>query len=450
MNGISFDQAHRRAGMRVFLLFLTVLLALCACKKDEGAGSVASSGAAAAAIFANDANVSHPDTPAQAAPDLLSFASGTIMPVRFEGERVTAPILMIDGSSYQNWVGDGRPQSFVFELPQTAAIRTLEFDDDTGGMGGVDSGVRTLTVEVSDTSASDGYREIFSGTLEKGVNGQRFDIAKPVPGRWLRANFKSNHGGKWFSLAEIRAYGDAVPTPLSTQAGGAYASAWGTYNVVQNGSAISGCYRPDDKATAPGTFRGGIEGNVAKILYAETDGDGKQGESRPALLVFDRAGTRMFFAQVNEYGNGLDEFRDVPRSGPQAGSCGDRKEDKPDALADTLEKKGRVTVYGINFDFNSAHLRAESATVLQEVADLLQGQPDLRITIEGHTDDVGGDAYNQSLSEKRANAVKDWLVRKGIDGARLQTEGKGSGSPIASNATDIGRAQNRRVELARH
>jgi outer membrane protein OmpA-like peptidoglycan-associated protein len=436
--------------MRTCILPLTVLLALCACSKGETAPPVQTPPTqAAVAIPADEARDTVADAPAQAAPDLLSFANGTIMPARFEGERVTAPILMIDGAASQNWVGDGHPQSFVFELPQTATIRTLEFDNDTGGMGGVDSGVRELTVEVSDASASDGYREIFSGTLEKGVNGQRVGIATPVAGRWLRANFRSNHGGDWFSLAELRAFGDGAPTPLSTNVGGAYANAWGTYNVVQDGTAIRGCFRPDGQSSLPGAFSGGIEGNVAKILYVETDGDGKQGEPKPALLVFDRAGTRLFFAQVNEYGNGLDEFRDVPRSAAQAGDCGGKRDDEAGGLADTLERKGRVTVYGINFDFNSANLRAESKTVLREVADLLQGQPDLRITIEGHTDDVGGETYNQTLSDKRAGAVKDWLVRAGIDAGRLRAEGKGAGMPIASNATDIGRAQNRRVELAR-
>ena len=118
-------------------------------------------------------------------------------------------------------------------------------------------------------------------------------------------------------------------------------------------------------------------------------------------------------------------------------------------MADTLAKEGRVTVYGINFDFDSATLRPESTVVLEQVAGLLRDDPALRITIEGHTDDVGGAAYNDALSGKRANAVRDWLVATGIEGARLEAVGKGAGSPVATNGNDVGRAQNRRVELAR-
>lgn len=87
--------------------------------------------------------------------------------------------------------------------------------------------------------------------------------------------------------------------------------------------------------------------------------------------------------------------------------------------------------------------------VLEQVAGLLRGEPALSLAIEGHTDDIGGDAYNMTLSGKRANAVRDWLVASGIDGARLDAVGKGAGSPVATNGNDVGRAQNRRVELAK-
>jgi len=78
----------------------------------------------------------------------------------------------------------------------------------------------------------------------------------------------------------------------------------------------------------------------------------------------------------------------------------------------------------------------------------MQQYPDLNVTIEGHTDNVGKDAYNKKLSQRRADAVKAYLVKKGIDANRLTAIGYGEEKPIADNATKAGKAENRRVEAA--
>ena len=78
---------------------------------------------------------------------------------------------------------------------------------------------------------------------------------------------------------------------------------------------------------------------------------------------------------------------------------------------------------------------------------VLRDNPDLRVTVEGHTDSVGSAAYNQKLSERRAQAVKRYLVRQGIDPSRITTEGYGKSRPIASNETEEGRAKNRRADI---
>ena len=119
-------------------------------------------------------------------------------------------------------------------------------------------------------------------------------------------------------------------------------------------------------------------------------------------------------------------------------------------MAKAIEEKGKLTLYGINFDFNQATIRPESEPVLKEVATLLQNQSDLRLRIEGHTDNVGKPAYNLDLSKKRAESVKTYLTGKfQIDAARLSTEGYGDTRPVAKNDTDQERAQNRRVELVK-
>jgi outer membrane protein OmpA-like peptidoglycan-associated protein len=119
-------------------------------------------------------------------------------------------------------------------------------------------------------------------------------------------------------------------------------------------------------------------------------------------------------------------------------------------LYDALASKGRVSTHGILFDFGSAHVRPESTPTLKEIAQMLKGHADLKLVIEGHTDNVGGDASNLTLSEKRAAAVKDYLVStQGIDAARLQTRGFGSTKPVSPNGTAEGRQNNRRVELVK-
>jgi outer membrane protein OmpA-like peptidoglycan-associated protein len=86
--------------------------------------------------------------------------------------------------------------------------------------------------------------------------------------------------------------------------------------------------------------------------------------------------------------------------------------------------------------------------VLQKVADLLSKDPALKVEVQGHTDNVGGDAYNQTLSEARARAVMDWLVKHGVAAGRLTAKGYGKTRPVADNGSDEGRAKNRRVEIA--
>lgn len=120
------------------------------------------------------------------------------------------------------------------------------------------------------------------------------------------------------------------------------------------------------------------------------------------------------------------------------------------AMAKSIAETGKVTLYGIQFDFNQATIKPESETVLKEVGLLLQQQPDLKLRIQGHTDNVGKPPYNLELSKKRAESVKIYLVQNfQVDAARLTTEGFGDTKPIAKNDTEQGRAQNRRVELAK-
>lgn len=106
-----------------------------------------------------------------------------------------------------------------------------------------------------------------------------------------------------------------------------------------------------------------------------------------------------------------------------------------------------VRLRGVEFEFDKANLTEDSLVVLDVAADQLRACANVAVRVEGHTDHYGTDAYNQGLSERRANSVKNYLVSKGVGGGRLAAKGMGEGSPIADGGTDEGRARNRRVEL---
>jgi OOP family OmpA-OmpF porin len=118
-----------------------------------------------------------------------------------------------------------------------------------------------------------------------------------------------------------------------------------------------------------------------------------------------------------------------------------------DPLYDNLVKTGSVTTYGFLFDVGSERLRPESSPKLEELRKLLADHSDLNVMIEGHTDATGNDASNMTLSERRAQSVVAWLTSNGINATRLQASGKGETVPVADNANEAGRQQNRRVVI---
>jgi OOP family OmpA-OmpF porin len=125
-------------------------------------------------------------------------------------------------------------------------------------------------------------------------------------------------------------------------------------------------------------------------------------------------------------------------------------ESETDVLYDALAAKGRWVTQGILFATGKAELQPESRPVLKEIASTLKEHGDLKILIEGHTDNVGAPASNLSLSDARAAAVKAALVADfAVDGSRLTTKGFGDTKPAAPNTTAVGRAQNRRVEIVK-
>ena len=194
-----------------------------------------------------------------------------------------------------------------------------------------------------------------------------------------------------------------------------------------------------------------MAGFVKAVLLSElkdSDGDGVPDASdrcpgTPRNVSVDDKG-----CPLDEDGDGVYDYLDrCPNTGTGV------KVDQFGCPVPTATKSAIVTaegtwIYkGIHFDNNSAALKASSYPVLDEIVQGMKQQPELKVEIQGHTDISGTHAYNMSLSQRRADAVKAYLVSKGIAAERMITKGYGPDRPVATNKTGQGRAENRRVEL---
>ncbi len=173
-----------------------------------------------------------------------------------------------------------------------------------------------------------------------------------------------------------------------------------------------------------------------KVVRKDSDGDGVFDETdrcpgTPAGVVVDKFGC----PEVS-----------------QNDSDGDGVYDNKDECADTpvgaiVDDRGCWLVKGVQFDYKKWGVKPQFNSNLDNIENILKKNPGLKIRIEGHTDDIGSIKYNMDLSGKRAQAIKDYLIDKGIDPLRITTTGLGYAQPIADNDTPEGRALNRRAEI---
>jgi OOP family OmpA-OmpF porin len=169
----------------------------------------------------------------------------------------------------------------------------------------------------------------------------------------------------------------------------------------------------------------------------DSDGDGvvnskDQCPNTPAGAAVDANG-----CELDDDGDGVVNSKD---------QCPDTAAGQPvDNTGCDLEE--HYSLNGIYFEYDSANLTSESKAAVADALAILKRHPDLEVEIAGHTDSRGSDSYNKALSERRTNAVMQEMVRNGANAANLTAKGYGESEPIADNATDAGRAKNRRVEL---
>jgi len=221
---------------------------------------------------------------------------------------------------------------------------------------------------------------------------------------------------------------------------GTYATNYGDMHLREQGNSIVGCYEHAD-----GLLEGAVDGSVMKLTWRQsTPSEG------PAMMVFSGDGRQLFglwWNKGNEKGTGS-EWTGTKKSNT-IGTCPHWTGDVQQQMANDLDQLGTTLVYGIVFDTDSDHIKDESRPTLDKIVALLKARPDLKLTVEGHTDLTGNAAHNQELSERRAKSVIVFLSGAGIDAARLSPVGYGATRPVASNETAIGRAQNRRVVLTK-
>lgn len=424
------------------LMVLTTTLAACQNRDEAKASTDAAPAQGAAAATAADN-------------DLFAFAAGARFVAIPDGDSLAdlnyGPINLIDESLYSDWTGEAaRATIFVLELAGRTEIRRIGFD--SGKLNRVEKTPRSVRVEVSDTSATTGFVPALETELQMGLDGQDFTLPRPVTGRWVRLTLTGAHGDDYMGLTGWRGYGRALSQDAtSPDVSGAYEgrSGWGRVHLKQEGSRVVGCYEYRN-----GVLSGGVEGGLVKVEMIEQVHGGGTERQLGLFVATPQAvyGLTRVEGGNPEYGYSAfysgdkvsDDIGDCPaipgyRQGGAAGS----------QLATQLETAGRARLDGINFDFNAATLQPASHALLDQVAQMLKTHPTWKVVLEGHTDGVGGEAFNQGLSDRRAEAVKAYLVGAGVAADRLTATGFGMTRPVASNDTQGGRAQNRRVEIVK-
>jgi OOP family OmpA-OmpF porin len=172
---------------------------------------------------------------------------------------------------------------------------------------------------------------------------------------------------------------------------------------------------------------------------ADSDGDGviDDNDDCPGTPAGARVDARG--CALDSDGDGVPDYRDQCARTPAGVSVDD--------VGCPVKDEVVLTVNEVNFAFDSAELDAASKRALDGIVDIVKAHGSVTLGVIGHTDSSGPEAYNQTLSERRAAAVRDYLVSQGVDGDALVASGRGESQPVASNDTRDGREQNRRVEL---
>ena len=403
-----------------------------------------------------------PGAPTQAeSPDLASFAYGARVVSQSPAESEPQPAWLLLDERPDTWFGGTDEQrtnvSAIIELAAPARLAQLgvAFDVDEIHAKDLPDG---LTLEVS--ASADGPWQLVTTHTPPAVKHNHLVAPDPaVTARYIRVTMPrrlaENYQGPL--VGELIAHGTftdtipPLPSPVGTWNGG-----WllPTFELAEINGKLVGCFVDDGtplSATTEGrtlTLRWKSESSTHIAMLVPDNNALAGSPASPGLLRGWRSQVQTFTGQ-DAGDTGLSPVEKIDAA-PSPCIAALKGESAPKSEIETaLEKGEKAIVYSILFDFDSDRIRPESKPILDEIAKILERHPDWKLDIAGHTDSVGSDTYNLTLSERRAKSTITALIERGIAADRLSAQGLGEGAPLVSNDTAPGRAQNRRVELTR-
>lgn len=257
-----------------------------------------------------------------------------------------------------------------------------------------------------------------------------------------QASASSNTGNNWYQHPAICGLaGGLIGGSIGYATSGSSDEEAGAATGAAAGAAIGGLLcadRTPEPVAAQCPSYGEVPAGVAVDAEGcplDSDGDGvpdyrDQCPGTPAGVEVDANG-----CPLDSDNDGVPDYRDQCPNTPAG------------VEVNALGCPESLVLRDVNFEFDSAQLTGPAQQVLNGVAERLVSNPDVRVSIEGHTDSQGSAEYNQRLSQERAQSVANYLASRGVSSSNMRAVGYGEEQPIASNDTDEGRAQNRRVEL---
>ncbi|MCL5029355.1 MAG: OmpA family protein [Bacteroidetes bacterium] len=189
-------------------------------------------------------------------------------------------------------------------------------------------------------------------------------------------------------------------------------------------------------------YENAVVKNGGKMVYRNTDALGDELEATFHLTAKDKE----YWVKIGSFGGTANEVEHYTLYILEMEAM--KQEIQASEMMNALNKDGFIALY-INFETGKSDIKPESQEIVNQIAVMLKQNIDLKISIEGHTDNVGSDKSNQTLSENRATSVMKALIALGIDKTRLTSKGWGASKPIADNRTEEGKAKNRRVEIVK-